>query len=303
MRTIIKIPVSRPFNLHFTLHAHGWSNLLPNTFEPSAQCFSRIEKLPSSQVVQLDLSMESPAFISEVVIAVSHQRKLSDLDSEAIKKRVTSMLRLDEDLGPFYAFCRSIGGKWMNISPGQGYLLRSPDLFEDMVKVICTTNIQWSGTQRMVAELVNQFGTPYPDDPQKKSFPSASDICAVSLEDFKQYVRLGYRADYIHGLAVDLSTGRINTHLLLDEKTPTSEVQSHLLAIKGIGNYAAASLLMLLGRYDHIPVDTVFREYMRTVYFSDKAYSDSEALKVFDQWDRWKYLAYWIELMDYYQPR
>lgn len=301
MRTTIKIPIFKPYNLHFTLHSHGWSHLLPNTFEPSAQSFSRIERLPSSQVVRLEFSADSHALVSEVAIVVTHHRKLSGLDTDAIKKRVASMLRLDEDLAPFYAFCRAVGGKRKKILPGQGHLLRSPDLFEDMVKVICTTNTQWSGTKRMVADLVEQFGAPFPGDPQLKTFPSAADILAVSLEDFKQRVRLGYRANYVYGLALDLSTGRIDTNLLLDEMVPIDEVRSRLLAIKGIGNYAAASLLMLLGRYDSIPVDTVFRDYMRTVYFTDKAYSDAEALKVFDHWDRWKYLAYWIEMMEYYQ--
>ena len=44
---------------------------------------------------------------------------------------------------------------------GIGRLLRSPTVFEDLVKVICTTNVQWGGTKRMVRELVDAFGLPF----------------------------------------------------------------------------------------------------------------------------------------------
>jgi len=40
-----------------------------------------------------------------------------------------------------------------------GRLLRSPDRFEDVVKMICTTNCAWGATERMVANLVNKIGT------------------------------------------------------------------------------------------------------------------------------------------------
>src|SRR5881296_130475 len=42
-----------------------------------------------------------------------------------------------------------------------GRLLRSPSLFKDIVKMICTTNCSWSATQRMVQNLVQKLGTRY----------------------------------------------------------------------------------------------------------------------------------------------
>ena len=68
------------------------------------------------------------------------------------------MFRLDEDLRRFYTLCRKRGAPWTQVTRGLGRLLRSPNLFEDIVKTICTTNIQWSGTRRIVAGLVNEFG-------------------------------------------------------------------------------------------------------------------------------------------------
>jgi 3-methyladenine DNA glycosylase/8-oxoguanine DNA glycosylase len=77
-------------------------------------------------------------------------------------------------------------------------------------------------------------------------------------------------------------------------------VRKSLLGIKGIGNYAAASVLMLLGRYDEIPVDSVFQQMMSAKYFKDDHYDVKKALAVYADWGKWKYLAYWFDLIDYY---
>jgi 3-methyladenine DNA glycosylase/8-oxoguanine DNA glycosylase len=73
-----------------------------------------------------------------------------------LARAVRHMLRLDEDFSEFYDHCKLKGGTWGEIRIGTGHLLRSPTVFEDLVKVICTTNIQWSGTKRMVRELVRE---------------------------------------------------------------------------------------------------------------------------------------------------
>jgi 3-methyladenine DNA glycosylase/8-oxoguanine DNA glycosylase len=71
-----------------------------------------------------------------------------------------------------------------------------------------------------------------------------------------------------------------------------------LKGIKGIGDYAAASMLMLLGRYDEIPVDTIFRDFMSGHYFTGAPFDQSQALEVYAQWGRWKALAYWFEMLE-----
>ena len=59
------------------------------------------------------------------------------------------MLRLDEDLARFYdAAADDPELAW--VTRGAGRMLRSPTVFEDVVKTICTTNCAWSATVRMV---------------------------------------------------------------------------------------------------------------------------------------------------------
>jgi 3-methyladenine DNA glycosylase/8-oxoguanine DNA glycosylase len=212
------------------------------------------------------------------------------------------MFRTDEDLSPFYALCREKGGLWTRLTGGLGRLLRSPTLFEDVVKTICTTNIQWGGTVRMVAELVNAFGEPYAGDATRRAFPVPAAIAAATLDSFNASVRLGYRGAYVHMLAQQVASGELELETLRDADIPTPELKKELLAIKGVGNYAAATLLMLMGRYDELAIDTEFRAFVAKKYFSGSYPSDQEAQAIYADWGRWKYLAYWFDIwQDYYQ--
>ena len=205
------------------------------------------------------------------------------------------MLHLDEDLSSFYQLCAKNGAPWEVLRSGKGRLLRSPSVFEDLVKVILTTNIQWGGTKRMVKELVDTYGENLPGNGAQKSFPTSQKIAGDSLEKFKGKVNLGYRAEYIHELALGYANGKIADNDYLDSERCTEEVRKSLLAIKGIGPYAAATMLMLLGRYDDIPMDTIFREFISRKYFQGRNFDKKEAQAIYDGWGKWKYLAYWFD--------
>ena len=58
------------------------------------------------------------------------------MESEEIARNVGHMFRVDEDVRPFYRECRKRVGRWKRLTTGLGRLLRSPGLFEDVIKVI-----------------------------------------------------------------------------------------------------------------------------------------------------------------------
>jgi 3-methyladenine DNA glycosylase/8-oxoguanine DNA glycosylase len=213
---------------------------------------------------------------------------------------VSHVFRLDEDFQEFYKLCDQRGGQWKKLTQGLGRLLRSPSLFEDIVKTICTTNIQWGGTKRMIEELVNAYGEKFPGDSAMRAFPTPEAIAKTTLNAFSKKVRMGYRTPYVHLLARQVSSGEFNPDDFLDEGISTPELKKKLLGIKGIGNYAAATLLMLLGRYDELPTDTVFRDFVSKKHFNGKKISDKKAQDVYRSWGKWKYLAYWFELWEMY---
>lgn len=295
--TQISLPFDQPFDYSNLLQAHGWVDLLPNYYHPENNSFSRIEELSSGKVVLIEISAVKQAGQAFIRVGVNNKGKLAKTDRDEIITAVRRMLRLDEDFSDFYTLCSQHGQPWTDMVTGKGRLLRSPGLFEDVVKAICTTNIQWSGTRRMLKELVDEYGKPYPLKTELKAFPAPESIAHGSFEDFQSRLRLGYRAAYIYDLAVEMSQNMTAFDALREESLDTFEVRKKLLAIKGVGNYAAATILMLLGRYDEIPVDSVFQQFMREKYFQDQEFDLKKALALYDDWGKWKYLAYWVELI------
>jgi 3-methyladenine DNA glycosylase/8-oxoguanine DNA glycosylase len=286
-----------PFDFEGTAYSHGWVVLAPNRWDEDAATMERIHRLPSGRVVRVELSAADtdPGGVASVA---EHGGRLAAEERRQLQADVAHMFRLDEDLERFYARCRERGGPWSRVCSGLGRLLRSPTLFEDVVKTICTTNVQWGGTKRMVEGLVDAFGDPWPDDPERRAFPTPEAVASASLADFEARTALGYRAPYVHELARRVAAGELDLEVFRRSELPSPELRRELLAIKGVGPYAAATLLMLLGRYDEVAVDSVFREFVATKYFGGERPSDAEALAVYEAWGEWKYLAYWFDLWE-----
>ncbi len=313
-----RLTVKPPDPFHFAHNArfHGWVALSPNNWNADRQCVERVERLHCGTVVTLDISgrgdTENPAIFVAVRWSVTGAgdqfgtRRLPPKQRAEIKAIVRRMFRIDEDFSEFYALCeKRRGGHWKQAA-GLGRLLRSPTVFEDVVKTICTTNIQWGGTKRMLQELVVEFGEPFLGEPfpgrswsgqeTLRAFPTHQAIAAVAEKAFLRRVNMGYRSPYIHRLARQVTSGELDLEGLLDPAILTAELNAQLRSIKGVGNYSAATLLMLLGRYDELAVDTVFREFVGKKYFAGRTPSDADSRKIYAKWGRWKYLAFWFDM-------
>lgn len=293
--THLTIAPRAPFDFRLTAHSHGWAGLPPTSWDDKKGVLQRVKRLRDGKVVRLSISDAGSVEAPRVAIAVEHAGALSSEQETEIEDMVGRILRTDEDLLPFYALCQERGTPWTRATEGFGRLLRSPTLFEDAVKTICTTNIQWGGTLRMVQGLVDVLGAPYPADPSLHAFPTPQAVAAAPPETFTETVRLGYRGPYVHALAQRVTSGTFDLEGLYDSDLPTPALRKELLSIKGVGAYSAATLLMLLGRYDYLAVDTEFRQFVQERYFDGHRPSDAEARAVYDDWGAWKYLAYWFE--------
>lgn len=289
-----------PFSFEGTVASHGWVELLPNTWNSETRSMQRTERLSSGNMVVLSIYKVKEQEIPAIGVGLESTTALSADEVTEIHSLVWDMLRLDEDLSEFYAICSDRGAPWDKVTTGLGRMLRSPTFFEDVVKTICTTNIQWGGTKGMVKRLVENFGEVYSDDQQKRTFPLPEAIASISFDEFHAKARMGYRSEYVYILAQRVTSGELNLEALKRSSLPTKELKKELLSIKGVGNYAAANLLMLIGRYDELAIDSIFHTYMSERYFNGQQPTDKEACAIYDEWGKWKYLAYWFEIWDYY---
>jgi 3-methyladenine DNA glycosylase/8-oxoguanine DNA glycosylase len=249
---------------------------------------TRLERLESGCVVSLLIQDAGDS------VCVEATPSLSQAEREEASRKVRWMLGLDQDLSGFYAVAREEPKLAHVPARAQGRLLRSPTLFEDVIKTILTTNTTWTGTIRMAEALVAHYGDPWPSDPERRAFPTAEQLATSDEGTLRSEARLGYRAPYVLALARSLVSGERDLEPYKTSELPTDQLRKHLLAIKGVGNYAAANLLMILGRYDHIPVDSWALKMVSHEWHGGEPVGPDQVEAAFERWGPWKGLAYWF---------
>jgi 3-methyladenine DNA glycosylase/8-oxoguanine DNA glycosylase len=184
---------------------------------------------------------------------------------------------------------------------GAGRMIRSPTVFEDVVKTICTTNCAWSATERMVGALVTYLGEPAPgapaEGPYGRAFPTPEAMAQARDDFYRDVVRAGYRGRYLKDLAASVADGTVPLEELAratPDELSDDEVYARLLALPGVGPYAAAHVMMLLGRYSRLILDSWTRpKYAR---LRGRPATDAAIARRFRRYGRYAGLAFWLYL-------
>ena len=277
-----------PFSFSAVVGSHGWVRLAPFDTDGRTGGLTYVDRLGSGRVVEIVVQEVSNG------VSVEADGQLSEAQGDEIARKVTWMLGLEQDFSPFYALARDEPKLAHVEEQAQGRLLRCPTLFEDTVKTILTTNTSWAGTVRMVEALVSQFGEPWPADPTRRAFPVPERLAATDEERLRSAARLGYRGPYVLELARAVASGTLDLESLKTADIPTAELRKRLLAIKGVGEYAAANLLMILGRYDFVPVDSWALRMVSNEWYGGEPVGRAEVEAAFERWGEWQGLVYWF---------
>jgi len=280
------------FSFRQTIYGHGWYELLP---------FETDETNWRLNYVFTDVNLTAPvaAEISEadgkIKIEIA-DAKISKKAAEKIMRDVRHILRLDEDLREFYQYTKTEKRlNWIH-KKNAGRLLRSPTVFEDLVKTICTTNCSWSLTKKMVTNLVEKLGTKTRDG--KRAFPTAEQMAGVSAEFYRDEIRAGYRSPYFAELAELVASGKIDPESWLNSELPTKDLKKEMKQIKGVGDYAAENLLKLVGRYDGLALDSWLRSQFYKKHNGEQLCADGEIEKYYEKFGDWRGLAIWCDMTE-----
>ncbi len=284
---LIRLQTPPGFRLSGVATAHGWHALAPYRWDAETGTLHRIEELPGG-VTHLQITQPD-------TILVRADRTLTSADAREAERRLRWSLRLEEDLSEFHALCASDQALCEAVRPSGGRLLRCPTLFEDVIKVVLTTNTTWTQTKAMAARLVATLGAHAPGDPSLRAFPPPEAVAVAGEIVLKEQIRLGYRNTSVLRIAEDVAEGKLDLEALKDSDLPTPELRKRLLALPGVGPYATATLLMILGRYDELGIDTELRSHVSRKYFNGEAVSEKDMRAVYEHWGQWRYLAYWFD--------
>src|SRR5207237_8046097 len=184
---------------------------------------------------------------------------------------------------------------------GAGRLLRSPTVYEDLVKMICTTNCSWALSEQKVAALVNERETK--SDDGRKSFPTAKVMAEQSVAFYRDKIRSGYRAPYLKELAQRVASAELTVESWLTNAGPLPDLIKEMKSVKGVGNYAAENLLKLIGRYDGLAVDTWTRAQFARIRNNGRAANDKKIGRYYARFNTWRGLALWCDMTSHWLDR
>ena len=287
-------PSDEPVDLKRTFRSHGLASLPPMHPETAGSLVATLS-VQGFRPRTVWISEGRPGY--GVVNIVGQPPKGSE-EGERLFAEVRRVLRLDEDLSGFYAL--AVGDPELAwVTRGAGRLIRGSTVFEEVVKTLCTTNCAWSATVRMVSALVEHLGEKAPGAPDTgplgRAFPTPEAMAGAGEEFYREVVRAGYRGRYLISLSCSVADGNLDLESLdADPKElPDDELEKRLLALPGVGPYAAAHVMMMLGRYSRLVLDSWTRpSYARLA--GSCGITDQEIEERFSGYDPYRGLAFWL---------
>ena len=277
-----------PVDLPRTLASHGVAELVPNRIDEQAWTLETTLAPGGGRARTLRVSAGRPGYARLDLL----DGRTPARERAALLARVRHMLRLDEDLSRFYALVADDEQlSWA--TRGAGRMLRSPTVFEDVVKTVCTTNCTWSATIRMVSALVDHLG---PSGRHGRAFPGPAAMAEAPDDFYGDVARAGYRGPYLRAIATGVAGGALDLEELDGRSDLTdAEVEQRLLALPGVGPYAAAHVMMLLGRYGRLILDSWTRpKYSQLT--SGRKIGDRTIERRFRRYRDFAGLAFWLFL-------
>lgn len=270
------IDVPSGFDFRRTVLSHGWSSLAP---------FSLDRDTWTLRYGRLTISADGAG------VRVVGSRRRADAAT------VAHVLHLDADLAEFYDLCASSGPgrrgpdlRWVPAA-GAGRLLRSPTVFEDLVKLLATTNCSWALTERMCNALVEAGGG---------AFPAPDVVAALGVEGLRAR-SFGYRAAAAHEIARRVADGEVDPQTWLDPDHGDARVRAEILALPGCGPYVADNMCKLVDRYDGLGLDSWVRAKLARLV--GRHLDDRRIARRYTRFGRWRGLALWCEVTADWIPR
>lgn len=290
-------PAGEPVDLKRTVASHGLVSLPPMEPFNDGGALRITLPLPKGIARTVEISERRPGVASIEVAG----RPPSAAARKEILTSVRRVLALDRDLSGFYDLAAQDPDlSW--VTSGAGRMIQSPTVFEDVVKTICTTNCSWGATIRMVSALVEHLGPRAPGapdtGPQGRAFPDARAMAEADEVFYRDIVRAGYRGPYFIALARSVASGDVDLEgwaSATPAELSDDELAIYLQSLPGVGPYAAAHIMMVLGRHSRLILDSWTRPaYARLAH--KRAVKDTTIERRFRRYRGHAGLAFWLFL-------
>ena len=291
MPTEISITTPPEFDFLTTVRSHGWYDLAPFYFDETA---GELRYVFADKTGRKTSIGRITGGNGRLTVRLSN----TAVPTAKLERDVRHILRLDDDMSGFYEAARREDRLHWASGIGAGRLLRSPTVFEDAIKTMCTTNCSWALTRKMVDNLVDKLGTLASGG--LKAFPTAEALSRMGEKFYRDEIKAGYRSPYFVEFAEAVASGAVDPESWLNSDLPTAELKKEIKEVKGFGDYAAENLHKLLGRYDGLALDSWLRAKFYEKHAGGKPCSDKKIAKHYAKFSEWQGLAIWCDMTEYW---
>jgi 3-methyladenine DNA glycosylase/8-oxoguanine DNA glycosylase len=302
----LRLPAPADYDLRRDCCSYGYFLLAPNYWDPLTCSLWR--PLRTAEGVYLTHTSQ-PAGPGTPLRTSVVGRPAATARREIIAQ-LTRMLRLDEAHDTIRDF-HTLDPRWA--PSGRGRLFRSPTLFEDVIKTVTSCNVTWPSTVTMNRRLSDVLGHPGEAPARTKlalpvrAFPTASTLARARPATLRARCRVGYRDARIVELGKRFSRlrGGIDAAWLENPSTPDDAVFDALIDLPGIGPYAAANIMQLMGRYRRLPLDTESVRHGRSILNmrGTPAAIMKRMAKHYAPFGPHAFRSYWLELWAFYESK
>jgi N-glycosylase/DNA lyase len=285
MRVRLKTP--RDFSFRRTVNSHGWCDLAPFTAAADATSVATVIAVPGGGARKVVLRDDDGVVLESPGAADAATRRVLI----AAGRRI---LALDIDMSEFHGVVRGDPRYRWIADTRSGRLLRAPTAWEDVVKLVLTTNCSWAFTKKMAAVLVERYGEKSPDG--ARSFPTPGRLARVAEREFRDVVRAGYRSPYLHALSRSVASGDADPAAWDSDLREVPALRKEILSLPGVGPYVVENLLKFLGKPDGLALDSAIRAQYSAMYHGGRRIKDGTIARRVAPLGRWAGLALWFDL-------
>jgi 3-methyladenine DNA glycosylase/8-oxoguanine DNA glycosylase len=287
-------PSGEPVDLARTVNSHGFAELSPARLDEGAGTIDVTLRVRGAAPRRVRIG---PGARGSASLHVAGPR-LGARAREDVLAGVRHVLRLDDDLSVFYEAVR-LDPDLAWAASGAGRMIQSPTAFEDVIKTVCTTNCAWGATVRMVNALVSELGEPVArsSDSLTNAFPGPAAMSEAPEDFYRDVVRAGYRGPYLIGLARLVASGEVDLQEMATaspDELPDEELEHQLLGLPGVGPYAAAHIMMTMGRNSRLILDSWTRPTYARLLGRSRPASDAAIRRRFRRYGEHAGLAFWL---------
>ncbi|KAM7509750.1 hypothetical protein LguiB_008625 [Lonicera macranthoides] len=267
---------------------HGFFMMAPNDWNPLTKTLTRplrLDDSSTSAIVSVSHDGTNPNSLRIRIHPIHHHRPISSSDCQAVLDQVRWMLRISsKDENNMIEFQKVYPEAKKK---GFGRLFRSPTLFEDTVKslLLCACGI-------------------------RRTLEMAENLCKLQSKLTDGIIRGPPTPNskdpaHILNFAKKVENGKIKLEKY-EQEISSKKIYDSLMKINGFGPFVCANVLMCLGFYHKVPVDSKTMRHLRQdhgIEIHKKKTDKAIVEQIYDKYAPFQCLAYWFELVEYYESK